>query len=223
MFLLVPYHVDVPMKRIPWMNWVLIGITVVFFPLCISAEKLTPLGENLVAGGKNPLGVVGCVLVHADLLHLLGNMLFLWVFGNAVCAKIGNLVYPFVYLGLGTSAALISVALGHPGIGASAAINGIVGVFVVWYLFNALSCWYAFWFFSAGNSGTLEVSSYWMVLLWFVFDLWGALEGTGQVGYLAHLAGLFSGIFLAVLLLATGLIEMEKGECSLLQAFSGES
>src|SRR5258708_4132655 len=87
MFLLVPYHVDVPMWCRPWMNWVLIGLTVVCYPLCVSSGKLTPLGEHLMLGGSSWVGMVGHVLVHADILHLLGNMLFLWVFGNAVCAK----------------------------------------------------------------------------------------------------------------------------------------
>src|SRR5262245_66608048 len=93
MFVLVPYHVDVPMRSRPWMNWVVIGLTDVFYPLCISSEGLSPLGEHLLLGGKSWVGMVGHVLVHADILHLLGNMLFLWFFANAVCAKVGNLAY----------------------------------------------------------------------------------------------------------------------------------
>src|SRR5437660_734913 len=104
MFFLVPFHVDVPMRTRPWMNWVLIGVTIVFYPFCVSSGELTPLGEHLMLGGKSWIGVFGHVLVHADPLHLFGNMLFLWVFGNAVCAKVGNLVYPIIYFGLGAAA-----------------------------------------------------------------------------------------------------------------------
>jgi membrane associated rhomboid family serine protease len=223
MFLLVPYHVDVPMRRVPWMNWVLIGLTVVFYPLCVSGGRFTDLGEELMLGGKSPLGVVGHVLVHADVLHLLGNMLFLWVFGNAVCAKVGNLAYPFVYLGLGVVAGLVSHLLDpRPAVGASGAINGIVGMFLVWYLLNDISCWYGFWFFGAGDSGALQVSSFWMILLWLAFDVWGAIGGAGDIGYLAHLAGFAAGFALAVLLLKLKWVEMEEGERSLLQAFADD-
>lgn len=217
--LIVPYHVDVPMRCPPWMNWTLIGVTVLFFPLCVQAARLTPLGENLMLGGKSWLGIFGHVLVHADLFHLLGNMLFLWVFGNAVCAKLGNLWYPVIYFAIAGLTAVVTYAIDpHPAVGASGAINGIVGMFVVWYLLNEISCWY---FFIWAGTGTFSVSSYWMVLLWLAFDIWGVVQGEGNIGYVAHIAGLVIGFLAAVILLATGLVRMDRGERSLLQALSG--
>lgn len=222
MYFIVPYHVDVPMQRWPWMNWVLIGLTVVLYPLCISSDDLTSLGEHLVLGGESWIGFVGHVLVHADPLHLLGNMLFLWIFGNAVCAKVGNLVYFFLYFGLGLAAGTVSYLIDpRPAIGASGAINGIVGMFVVWYLLNEISCWYAFWFFGAADAGSISVSSYWLVLLWLAFDIWGAFVGGGNVGYVAHLAGFVVGFAAAILLLVLRWVEMEPGERSLVQIVSG--
>lgn len=222
MFLIVPYHADVPMRCRPWMNWVLIAVTVFFYPLCGSARHFTPLGESLVLTKGTTWGWFGYVLVHADVFHLLGNMLFLWVFGNAVCAKVGNLAYPFVYFGLGLVAGAASHLIDpRPTVGASGAINGVVGVFVVWYLLNEISCWYAFWFFGPAGAGSFSVGSYWMVLLWLVFDVVGAVRGGGGVAYFAHLAGLAAGFALTVLLLKTGLVEMERGERSLLQVLSG--
>lgn len=221
MLLIIPYHVDVPMRTQPWMNWLLIGLTVLFFPLCVSGGRFTPFGEQLVLG-HGPLGWVGHVLVHADYFHLLGNMLFLWVFGNAVCAKVGNLAYPAVYFGLGTAAGALSFAIDHrPAVGASGAVNGIVGVFVVWYLLNEVSCWYAYWFFGGADADTYSVSSYWMVLLWVAFDLWGIVRGGGNIGHVAHVAGLLGGVGLAVALLQTGAVAMERGERSLLQVLAG--
>ena len=222
MFIILPYHVDVPMRTLPWMNWVLIGVTVLFYPLCGQDGHFTPLGESLVRG-QGPFGWVGSVLVHGDLFHLLGNMLFLWIFGNAVCSKVGNLAYPFVYFGLGTLAGVVSYSIDpRPAIGASGAINGIVGMFVVWYLLNDLSCWYAYWFVSLANAGHFALSSYWMVLLWLVFDLWGIIRGGGNIGHLTHLAGLVAGFVLGVVLLMTKLVEMDKSERSLLQVFTGD-
>ena len=222
MFILIPYHVDVPMRCRPWMNWVIIGVTILFYPLCVSARDFTPVGESLVLG-NGTLGWVGHVLVHADIWHLLGNMLFLWVFGNAVCAKVGNLAYPFVYFGLGLVAGGIAYAVDpRPAVGASGAINGVVGMFVVWYLLNQISCWYAFWVFGPSGAGEFSVGSYWMVLLWLAFDVWGAIRGSGNIGYVAHLAGFAAGFVLAVVLLKAGWVEMERGERSLLQVLSGD-
>jgi membrane associated rhomboid family serine protease len=216
MFFVLPYHVDVPMRRLPWMNWVLIGVTVLFFPLCVQRDGFTSLGEELVLGGPSVLGVPGHILVHADLLHLLGNMLFLWVFGNAVCAKVGNLAYPFIYFGLGMASGLIAQAVDpRPAVGASGAINGIVGMFVVWYLLNNITCW-------CGGGETLEISSYWVVLLFACYDVWGMIKGGGNVGYLAHLSGFALGFTLAIVLLLTGVVKMKRGERSLLQVLSGE-
>jgi hypothetical protein len=150
-------------------------------------------------------------------------MLFLWVFGNAVCAKVGNLIYLGIYFGLGLAAGTVSYLIDpRPAVGASGAINGIVGMFVVWYLLNEISCWYAYWFFGAADAGSVSVSSFWLVLFWLVFDIWGAIRGEGNVGYIAHLAGFVVGFAGAILLLVLRVVEMEPGERSLLQIMSGD-
>jgi membrane associated rhomboid family serine protease len=223
MVIIVPYHVDVPMRCRPWTNWVLIGLTIVFYPLCVSSTGLSQLGEQLMLGGTSWVGFVSHVLVHADLEHLLGNMLFLWLFGNAVCAKVGNLVYPFLYFGLGLAAGLASFLIDPgPAVGASGAINGIVGMFVVWYLLNEISCLYGYLHLTAGDAGTFSVSSYWMVLLWLAFDIWGAITGGDNIAYFAHLAGFAIGFLLAILMLVLRWVQMEPGERSLLQILSGD-
>src|SRR5262249_11594220 len=120
MFFVVPFHVDVPMHRLPWANWALIGLTVLLYFLTFSSGGFNDLGEQLVLGGGNVAGWVGHVFVHAGLFHLLGNMLFLWVFGNAVCAKVSNLAFPFLYLGIGLCAGLAAYAVNpRPAVGAS--------------------------------------------------------------------------------------------------------
>ena len=223
MFFLIPYHVDVPMRRLPWMNWVLIVVTICIYPFCISGDHFTNLGEHLMLGGKSWLGVVGHMFVHADIFHLLGNMLFLWVFGNAVCAKVGNLAYPLLYFGLGLVSGVLAYLFDpRPLAGASGAINGIVGVFVVWYLLNEITCWWGYLYFGGWGAGTVGVSSYWMVLLWLIFDIWGLFLGAQHVSYLAHLFGLAGGVLSGILFLTVGLVKMERGERSLLHVLAGE-
>jgi membrane associated rhomboid family serine protease len=211
------------MSRRPWANWLLMAVTVAMFPLCYAHGDLTNLGETLKLGGKSPLGLVGHVFVHAGVFHLLGNMVFLWVFGNAVCAKVGNLPFIGLYFALGLISGLCGqLADPRPAVGASGAINGVVGMFVVWYLLNEISCWYAFWFFGTGDGGVIQVSSGWMVLFWLAFDVWGAFAGSDGIGYAAHVAGFVVGFATAVALLKLGWIVMDRGERSLLQWMSGE-
>jgi len=95
-------------------------------------------------------------------------------------------------------------------------------MFVVWYLLNEISCWYAYWWFGLAGGGQFSISSYWMVLLWAVFDIVGLIgDGEPQVEYVAHLVGLVAGLTLAVAMLKTGWVKMERGERSLLEVLSG--
>jgi len=214
--MLIPYQVDVPMKRWPVANFAIIGLTVVIFMALFS----TTMNHNgygdfdaMILDGWSLSGLLGHLWLHADWMHLIGNMIFLWVFGNAVCAKVGNIWYPLLYLGLGLLAATAhNVFDGDPGIGASGAINGVVGMFLVLYPLNSIRCFYLFWF----HPGTFSISSYWMILLWLAFDLLGVALGGQSVAYWAHLGGFAAGFFIASALVHLDVIRMESTERSLL-------
>lgn len=214
--MLFPIAVDVPMARWPWMNWVLMSIIGLCFLLQQGAPEMmepyilgisdtyTAASESddplvvalleaigpLEAPEESPASWIVHMFLHADLVHLLGNLLFLWVFGNAVCAKIGNLWFLLAFLGSGLLAALLQQAMvTGPALGASGAINGVIGLFLIFYPLNTITMFY--WFF--WRAGTFVLSSYWMILLWFGFDVLGALSGAGGVGYFAHLGGFAAG------------------------------
>lgn len=158
-------------------------------------------------------GLFGHMWLHGGILHLLGNMLFLWIFGNAICAKIGNLRYIPVYIGMGLIAAFSHLIFtGGSMLGASGAINGIVGMFLVLFPQNEITCYFVY-----GAIRQLNVSSAWMILFWLVFDIWGAMQGGGGVAYFAHLGGFAGGVVLAILMLKFKMLTMERYEKSLLQ------
>lgn len=212
--MIIPYHVDVPMARVPVSNFAITGLTCLAYVLfLVSGQDLT---EKLVVEPWVVWG--GHLFLHTGILHLLGNMIFLWVFGNAVCAKVGNVAYPVVYAGLGLVAECVHLLVdGRPGVGSSGAINGIVGMYVVWYALNDISCYCLFGYYN----GTIAVSSFWMILLWFALDVWGAASGGDHVAYWSHLGGFAGGIGLASLLLATGVVQMSEGERSLFDVLAG--
>lgn len=211
--MIIPLHVDVPMYRWPIANMAIIAVTSLISLSILFSSSGIDGARDLVLTGLQPSGLFGHLLVHGDLMHLIGNMLFLWVFGNAVCAKIGNIAYLGTYLAMGLTAALAHLVFsGDPAIGASGAINGIVGLFLILYPLNDITCGY-WWFY---HGGSFTVSSIWMILFWLAFDLWGVVGGGGHTAYWAHLGGFASGAGLGVLLLHLGWIEMSRDERSLL-------
>ena len=210
--MLIPYKVDVPMSRRPIANYLIIVVTVVFFFLCTRGVVSKEAANSMVLGASTR-GWLGHLLLHDGLWHLLGNMLFLWVFGNAVCAKIGNVPYLALYLALGLAAAATHMHFdGDPAVGASGAINGIIGVFLIWYPVNTVSCFYYVLYFLR----TFTVRAFWMILLWLAFDIFGAVFSTGRIAYHAHLGGFFAGAAIGVTLLLARWIEMGYWEKSLL-------
>lgn len=241
MFILVPYEVDVPQERWPVVNWLIILATVCVFALQVPDLARIYGEENLAILGLSKLlpdfgtigmtntwmltgwglkGLLGHMWLHAGILHLLGNMLFLWLFGNAVCAKIGNFRYLLLYILLGaTSGAAHVLFSGGNAVGASGAINGVVGMYLVLFYENEISCLLAFWFI-VPYVRTFAVSSIWMILLWLAWDVLGAATGgDNHVAYFAHLGGFASGFGIAMLMCYKGWITMERYEESLLQAW----
>ncbi len=199
------------MYRVPWANSVLIAL--IFVASVAGMVSSSPAIEDLILDGWTVSGLLGHMFLHIGVIHLVGNLLFLWVFGNAVCAKFGNVAFlpVFVLLGL-ASAAIHNLFDGRSAVGASGAINGIVGIFLVLYPRNDITC--GWWFLV--RVGTFTLSSFWMILLWLAFDLWGATTGGGAIAYWAHLGGIAAGMLIATVTLKAGWIEMDKTEQSLL-------
>lgn len=222
----IPYAVDVPFDNRPVLNWLISVTLVVVFIVQIaavveevdhglSAEKaFQKTMGRFVLDGWRLSGLFGHMWLHAGILHLAGNVLFLWLFGNAVCSKLGNLIYLPVYVGLGLAAGISHLIFsGVPALGASGAVNGIVGMYLVFFPENSISCF--FWLFY--RPITFSVSGYWMILLWLAFDIWGAARGSQGVAYVAHVGGFVSGFALAILMLKMRWIVMQRDEKSLLQ------
>ena len=164
---------------------------------------------------EHPLSWIVHLLMHVDVFHLAGNLIFMWVFGNAVCAKVGNLAYLALWTGGGILAS-ITERLVHPEsaiLGASGAISVAVGFFVIFWAFNEVTIFY---FVFITVTGTFSVSAWWVILAYAAFDLIGIISSDGEAAYLAHLGGYAIGAPVAVLLLKTGLLHAEPYEMTLL-------
>ena len=171
-----------------------------------------------ILNGFELKGLFGHMWLHGGVLHLAGNMLFLWIFGNAVCANIGNLRYIPAYIGLGIVAGISQlVFMGGSSLGASGAINGIVGMFLVFFPQNEITCYFIYVLLLSPYIREFSVSSVWIILLWLAFDILGVVLGGGGVAYFAHLGGFAGGVILAILMLKFKMVTMERYEKSLLQ------
>jgi membrane associated rhomboid family serine protease len=181
------------------------------------AREIPGITSELMLRGWSLKGLFGYMWLHAGLFHLLGNMLFLWIFGNAVCAKVGNVRYFLLYIFLGVIAGVVHLlSASGPVLGASGAINGVVGMYLVLFYENEITCLFVFWFI-VPYVRWFAVGSVSMISFWLLWDIVGALRGGSGVAYFAHLGGFLAGFGAALLMCKKGWITMEKYEKSLLQ------
>ena len=171
-----------------------------------------PSGPGCVVGPptyrKDPiLSVLFAMFLHGGWLHLIGNMLFLWVFGNNVEDRLGRFRFLGFYLLCGYVAAY-GFALATPTsvqalIGASGAVAGVLGAYIVLYPRARVWSLVPFLLFIP-----LRMSA-WIVLgLWFViqglYSSGYAVSGGGAVAYLAHVVGFTLGVLVGLVLKETG-------------------
>jgi membrane associated rhomboid family serine protease len=159
------------------------------------------------APGPSPiqLTLLSSMFMHAGFLHLGGNMLFLWVFGDNVEHRAGPILYLLIYLAVGVVASLAQILSSAdsfiPTLGASGAISGILGAYIVLFPTNRVTV-FAFRFLT-------QVPAVVAIGIWIVFQLisgFGATvvsdESGGGVAYLAHIGGFAAGLVVGLLLRA---------------------
>jgi membrane associated rhomboid family serine protease len=226
----LPLYDDNPIRRPPLVTYALIG-------LCVGAF-LWELGQNgaIVAYrfGMIPARLFGyaglapelaiippwatiatSMFIHGGWLHIGGNMLFLWIFGNNVEDLLGRGRYLLLYLGSGAAAALVQAASAPhssvPMIGASGAIAGVLGAYILTYPRANVHCfvWIVIFFW------IVTVPAWILLGLWFSVQLFSGLAagpGSPGVAFWAHVGGFASGILLYLLLRPPkiGLLQPQK-------------
>jgi membrane associated rhomboid family serine protease len=149
------------------------------------------------------LSVLTAMFLHGGLLHLAGNMLFLFVFGNNVEDRLGHLRYLLFYLACGYLATY-GFALSDPSsqetlVGASGAIAGVLGAYLLLFPRARVTSLVPFLFFLPVWLPAWVVLGSWFVLQWLYFQGAATAQGAG-VAYLAHVVGFVAGVVLVMLL-----------------------
>jgi len=158
---------------------------------------------GLVPAHMRPVTLLTSLFIHGGWSHIIGNMLFLWIYGNNVEHAMGHLRYLVFYLLCGV-AALFAQALAdphsaYPIIGASGAISGVLGAYLMLFPRAKVLTLVLLPFFVT----TLRVPAMLLLLVWFAAQLLSEAAvagGDAGVAFRAHIGGFVAGILLATVL-----------------------
>lgn len=212
---MIPLRDTIPTRTFPVVTILLIAANVLAFLYQVSlgsynAALVAALGAvpaqftNAVAHAAPAvtptLTLVTSMFLHGGLLHLAGNMIFLWIFGNNVEDTTGHLRFLAFYLLCGAVAALTHIGM-HPDsrtpmIGASGAISGVLGAYFLLYPYARIVTLLFFGFFAQ----TVTIPAFFFLGFWFIMQfLSGATSlgrSAGGVAWFAHVGGFVAGMVL---------------------------
>jgi membrane associated rhomboid family serine protease len=222
---MIPIRDDQPSYSTPFVNYFIIGLNVLvfFFELSVGAQGRRVLDafvyqfgvvpvhfERALAGsshytfGTTIPTIFTSMFLHGGWLHIIGNMWFLWIFGDNIEDHLGHFKYLIFYLLCGFAAAvthiLFNLGSNEPTVGASGAIAGVMGAYVILYprarvlTLVVLIVFFTFWWIPAW-----VFLGYWFVLQFLSGAATSIAEtsrSTGGVAFWAHVGGFVTGVVL---------------------------
>tara|TARA_Y100000815_G_scaffold31839_1_gene26557 strand:- start:2279 stop:2923 length:645 start_codon:yes stop_codon:yes gene_type:complete len=199
-----PYKDDNPRVLVPYMNYGIIGLNVFIFTGQIMLSLHDPRVNialinvfGFIPIEFNLLDILTSMFMHGGLFHILGNMWFLWIFGDNVESALGHVRYLGFYLFCGFGAAigqfLINPSSPVPMVGASGPIAGILGAYMLMYPRARVHVLIIFFVIT-----TIAVPAQIAIGVWFLIQLTNGLGSiglnTGGVAWFAHIGGFAVGV-----------------------------
>jgi membrane associated rhomboid family serine protease len=198
---------DSARRTVPVVTYVLIALNVLFFFVELSGGDAF-IGKWAFVPSRflaNPvadfLTIFSSMFMHAGWVHLGGNMLYLWIFGDNVEDRFGHIKFIIFYLlcGLAATFAQLAFSLGSniPNLGASGAIAGVLGAYILMFPQGKVRV--------LQGQQVLQVSALIVIGLWIVLQLFSGIGSitsaadTGGVAYMAHIGGFIAGFVLTFL------------------------
>jgi membrane associated rhomboid family serine protease len=208
--MIIPWVTNSPEAPRPWGNYIVMAAAIAVFAFSVMHPSYNM--KPLVLSGWSFRGLFGYMWLHAGYLHIIINMVFLWSFGNVICSRLGSIAYVLAYVCLGFAAGCCQLAFdGNPAVGASGAICGVTGMYLVLYPWDKIRCILLvppfFWRF--------YIMGFLVIIWWFFLDVIGMAYGFSditraghpifyepvRIAHLGHICGLFLGMILAGALL----------------------
>jgi membrane associated rhomboid family serine protease len=218
-------------RRMPWVTWGLILINVVVFLYQVSLGSLAEafmfaysvvpaalvhgvpqtslVTQTLPFHTPDPvyLTLITSMFLHAGWLHIGGNMLFLYIFGDNVEDRMGHIGYLIFYLFCGIVASVAQIAVDPnstiPSLGASGAIAGVLAAYLVLFPWARVkTVIFIFIFFTIVNLPAIVLIGIWFLLQFFsgIAALSTVQQSMGGVAYFAHVGGFVAGLLITLLL-----------------------
>ena len=194
-------------RTVPLVTYALIALNVIFFFFELSGgdafiEKWAFVPSRFLA---NPIGdsitILTSMFMHGGWVHLGGNMLYLWIFGDNVEDRYGHAKFTIFYLLCGIAATLaqlaFSIGSSIPNLGASGAIAGVLGAYILMFPKGKVNV--------LMGRGVIPMPALVVIGFWIVLQLFSGIGSiantteTGGVAYMAHIGGFIAGIVLTFL------------------------
>ncbi|MBE0683683.1 MAG: rhomboid family intramembrane serine protease [Anaerolineales bacterium] len=195
-------------RTVPLVAYALIVLNVLFFLVEMTGGDAFIMKWAFVPSRflANPLGdfptLFTSMFMHAGWLHLGGNMLYLWIFGDNVEDRFGHATFLIFYLlcGLGATFAQLAFSLGSdiPNLGASGAIAGVLGAYILMFPKGRIRV--------LQGQQVVQAPALMVIGFWIVLQLFSGIGSiaqtadTGGVAYMAHIGGFVAGFVLTFLL-----------------------
>jgi membrane associated rhomboid family serine protease len=214
---------DSSRKTIPWVTFGLIVLNVLFFVLELGSGDAFIVKWAFVPSRflANPLGdfltLFSSLFMHAGWVHLGGNMLYLWIFGDNVEDRFGQIPFILFYLICGLAATFAQLAFNAgsdlPNLGASGAIAGVLGAYILLFPQGKIRV--------LQGRQVVQVSALIVIGLWIVLQFFSGIGSitntadTGGVAYMAHIGGFLAGFLLAFLFRGSGREQLTDGSTAM--------
>jgi len=209
---MIPFRDDNPSQSFPFVTITLIVINVLVFFYQLYLQSIGQLDAFIAQAALTPYLVITqpgvatwgdvftSMFMHGGWLHLGGNMLYLWIFGDNIEDTLGHGLYLIFYLACGVAADVAHILSGPsstvPTLGASGAIAGVLGAYLLLYPQARIqTLLFLFRFIRVVSLSALWVLGFWFVLQLFTGVLSLGGEG-GGVAYFAHVGGFVAGVAL---------------------------
>lgn len=200
---MIPIRDENPALKTPFVNYGLItaNITVFIFTYfspnfnqIVVAYGLTP-AQAFTGGGR--LTFITSMFLHGGLLHIGGNMLYLYIFGDNIEDLLGHIGYVIFYFTVGIAGGLAHVASDPSStvvaIGASGAISGVLATYLVHFPYARIRTIVYYGFFAR----LTRVPALFLILFWFLYQVaFAFLDTQGGVAYFAHIGGFLAGLLI---------------------------
>lgn len=199
----MPVEYNLKPKRKPVVTYSLIAInTLIFIAYFFDPMSFNYVLENFAAipsyisHGEHLWTLITCVFLHGSIMHLVGNMYFLYIIGDNLEDALGHKKFLMIYLALGLGASLVSYIFDSnspiPSLGASGAIAGLFAMYLMWFRFASIT----FMFFVYQK----KLSPLWYFAIWIGLNIYGMISGPDGIDQSAHLGGFALGILAGFML-----------------------